>query len=68
MSFLFSQNVQAPLVKKQDKIASENSGPSSLTVEALPAAYRRASEGGANLYMKGRKNKMSALLDKKNEI
>lgn len=61
------QNFSA-LSVKQEKTLGGSSGPSSLTTDPLPAAYRRASEGGANLYKNGPKNKIISGLEKNNEI
>lgn len=61
------QNVSPLHLKKELKITSLNSGPSSLTTEPITAAYRRASEGGANIHIKEPKNKLS-VTDKKNEV
>ncbi|XP_060526429.1 J domain-containing protein isoform X2 [Cylas formicarius] len=53
--------------KKPDLSSGGSSGPSSLTIGGLPAAYRRASEGGANLLASGRK-KLPEAEDKSHQI
>ncbi|XP_063912856.1 J domain-containing protein isoform X1 [Zophobas morio] len=62
-----SESTQWTNLKTQDKILASggSSGPSSLTAGVTPTAYRRASEGGPNLYMK-LANKKAA--EKNNEI
>ncbi|KAJ3619426.1 hypothetical protein MTP99_005110 [Tenebrio molitor] len=54
-------------LKSQEKILASggSSGPSSLSAGGTPAAYRRASEGGPNLYMKLASKKAA---EKNNEI
>ncbi|XP_030756749.1 J domain-containing protein-like isoform X2 [Sitophilus oryzae] len=47
----------SPSKTKKSDVHSGGSGPSSLTVGGSPGSYRRASEGGANLFLKTRKNK-----------
>ncbi|KAF7283399.1 hypothetical protein GWI33_000691 [Rhynchophorus ferrugineus] len=46
----------SPSKAKKSDPHSGGSGPSSLTVGGSPGSYRRASEGGANLFIKSRKN------------
>ncbi|KAG5881333.1 hypothetical protein JTB14_020583 [Gonioctena quinquepunctata] len=51
-----SEYVQKSPKKQKVKATGGSSGPSSLNTAAISAAFRRASEGGANLFIKGRKN------------
>lgn len=67
LTFLLQSLPRSP-IKAKEKVAGGSSGPSSLNTGALPASYRRASEGGANLYMKGRKNASGPGVEKTNEI
>lgn len=62
----YLQKLSKPAAKNKTTVGS--SGPSSLTTGALPSSYRRASEGGANLYVKGAKNKIEPGHEKNNEI
>lgn len=67
LMFVFQSLPRSP-IRAKEKAAGGSSGPSSLNAGALPASYRRASEGGANLYMKGRKNASGSAAEKTNEI
>ncbi|XP_066146838.1 J domain-containing protein isoform X1 [Euwallacea fornicatus] len=54
--------------KKASDAHSGGSGPSSLTVAGSPGSYRRASEGGAHLLLKGRKGGNKAGEEKSHQI